>query len=283
MARDDFASDVIDALKKRAAFICSNPDCRAQTIAPSGEDESKYLYIGKAAHITAAAESGPRYDPNMASEDRKSISNAIFLCSSCADLIDKNNGLDFPVDKLKAWKAEHEKWVSSNLNKRPSGIGGEGGSASIIGDRGVAVGGRGGDGGVSGIGGKGGSSFAQGDDAVAIGGDGGSCASPDGRGGSGARGPTERFGFSTQTWGFGRGGAASNHPEYDRRLRLLIQFRAEYAGKFPERAPYIDAGVDFVPVDWINQRLVECGEQWRIQLGLEGYTLPALSDDFSRE
>lgn len=86
---------------------------------------------------------------------------------------------------------------------------------------GAVRGGEGGDGGTHGIGGKGGSGFIQGNDGVIIGGDGGGCPSPDGRGGIGARGPTERVGFPTHLWGFGRGGAGPNHPEYDRRITLL--------------------------------------------------------------
>jgi hypothetical protein len=280
MVRDDFLKGVTNGLRMRAAFICSNPDCRKQTIAPSDEDETKYLYLGKAAHITAAANGGPRYDPNMSPEERRSISNGIFLCSNCADLIDKNKGRDFAVETLKAWKIDHEKWVSANLNKRPGGIGGEGGSGTIIGNRGVVIGGRGGDGGnggVAGVGGKGGSGFIQGDDGLIIGGDGGSCYTADGRGGRGARGPTERFGFPAEIWGYGRGGAGTNHPEYDRRIQLLTQFRNDYRARFPGDAPYIDAGVDIVPIDWINQRLAECREVWRVEIGQCGYILPALT------
>ena len=117
-SRDDFPKPVVDVLAKRAAFICSNPDCRALTVAPSEQDDTKFLYIGKAAHICAAAEGGPRYDATMSPEDRKSASNGIFLCSNCADMIDKNNGFDFPVDRLQAWKNDHEKWVAANLNKQ---------------------------------------------------------------------------------------------------------------------------------------------------------------------
>ena len=54
----------------------------------------------------------------MSPEHRKSASNGIFLCSNCADMIDKNNGLDFPVDQIQDWKNDHEKWVAANLNKQ---------------------------------------------------------------------------------------------------------------------------------------------------------------------
>ena len=105
--RDDFDKPVVDALAKRAAFICSNPDCMTLTIAPSSEDARKFIYIGKAAHITAAAEGGPRFDSMMSSAERKSIDNGIFLCSNCADMIDKNMGADFSIKLLKEWKSTH--------------------------------------------------------------------------------------------------------------------------------------------------------------------------------
>jgi len=116
--RDDFDKPVVDALAKRAAFICSNPDCKTLTIAPSEEDSLKSIYIGKAAHIKAAAKDGPRFEPSMTSDERKSIDNGIFLCSNCADMIDKNKGIDFSVEILHKWKSTHENWVSKNLNKK---------------------------------------------------------------------------------------------------------------------------------------------------------------------
>jgi len=115
--RDDFDKLVADTLMKRAAFICSNPDCKRQTIAPSRIDSRKFIYIGKAAHIAAAAEGGPRFEKSMSSEERKSIDNGIFLCSNCADMIDKNNGIDFSVELLHDWKITHDSRVGSNLNK----------------------------------------------------------------------------------------------------------------------------------------------------------------------
>ncbi len=47
--------------------------------------------------------------------------------------------------------------------------------------------------------------------------------------------------------------------------------------RFPDDAPYIDAGVEPVPIDWINQRLVELRENWRVEIGLNGYILPELT------
>jgi hypothetical protein len=74
--------------------------------------------LGHAAHITAAAEKGPRFDPLLSSNQRSNISNAIYLCPSCAAMIDKNNGADYLPELLRKWKTDHENWVRSNLNKK---------------------------------------------------------------------------------------------------------------------------------------------------------------------
>jgi hypothetical protein len=115
--RDDFDRKTIEILAKRASYICSNPNCRSLTLCPSEKDPEKYIFIGKGAHITSASTNGPRYNSSLTPEQRSSIENGIFLCSNCADMIDKNMGLDFSVDLLKKWKHEHEIWVKENLNK----------------------------------------------------------------------------------------------------------------------------------------------------------------------
>lgn len=117
MARDDFRKPIVEVLKMRAAYICSNPSCKKMTVAPSDTGDDKVVYMGRAAHICAASPDGPRYDATMTSEERGAITNAIFLCGNCADIIDDNGGLDYSVELLHQWKSEHEKWVRANLNK----------------------------------------------------------------------------------------------------------------------------------------------------------------------
>jgi len=120
--RDDFSPSTVKDLQRRAAFICSNPECRCLTIAPDDSSNHKCLYIGESCHITGAREGSPRFDHSLTPEQRKHISNAIFLCASCATMIDKNNGADFATQLLKKWKADHESWVRGNLNKKPVNI-----------------------------------------------------------------------------------------------------------------------------------------------------------------
>lgn len=83
--------------------------CKRSTSGPSEESASAVTDIGIAAHISAAA-SGPgarRFDPHMTSEERRHISNGIWLCASCSVLIDRDEKR-FTVEKLKCVRDEHE-------------------------------------------------------------------------------------------------------------------------------------------------------------------------------
>jgi hypothetical protein len=81
----------------------------------------------------------------------------------------------------------------------------------------------------------------------------------------------------THLWTYGTGGPGGNHPEYDRRLRVLTEVRREYVSAFPGRLPFIETGIDPVPPSWINKRLEELSESWRVEMGDGGYILPPLS------
>ncbi|MEZ7195376.1 hypothetical protein [Pseudodesulfovibrio karagichevae] len=159
--------------------------------------------------------------------------------------------------------------------------GGRGGNAKVTGNNAVAIGGRGGEGGVGeGKGGTGGSAEVVGDNAIAVGGDGGNAGQPDGRGGRRAISPAQRIGSSTDMWKYGCGGRGANAPEYDRRLSVLTEIRSEYMAMFPDDVIFIQAGIDPVPTDWVNARLREKGEGWRIGVDIidGGYVMPSLEE-----
>lgn len=162
------------------------------------------------------------------------------------------------------------------IGSESTGQAGAGGAVNVTGNRSVGIGGDGGRGGRYGKGGDGGAVSVEGDDSMAIGGNGGDAPDADGRGGRGGRGPTERYGFPSDMWGVGRAGSGGDAPEYTRRIEQLRTIRSEYLNKFPERAIYVDAGVDAVPVAWVNQRLDELGESWHVAWGGEGYEMPPL-------
>lgn len=91
----------------RAGWRCSL--CKRGTVGPSAETPEATTVIGKAAHITAAS-SGPgarRYDALKLPEERAGPSNAIWLCSDHADLIDRDEST-YSVERLHAIKRDHE-------------------------------------------------------------------------------------------------------------------------------------------------------------------------------
>lgn len=122
MKRQNFTDKVKQTLYKQAAYICSNHDCKCSTVASSATKMDEVVFTGEAAHISAASEGGARYDSNMNSKARHSIENAIFLCVSCHTMIDKNGGMDYPIELLRQWKDKHHLWVRSNINKKVKSV-----------------------------------------------------------------------------------------------------------------------------------------------------------------
>jgi hypothetical protein len=114
--RDGFSLDVKDTLSKRVGLLCSNPKCRVLTMGPNS-DETKTTNLGVAAHITAASPGGPRYDQKIPQDARKSILNAIWLCQSCAKLVDSDTQ-KYTVHILTKWKVTAEEYAESLLNKK---------------------------------------------------------------------------------------------------------------------------------------------------------------------
>lgn len=90
------------------------PTCGMSTAGPSDSAPDKYVNIGVAAHITAAAPGGPRYEASMTAEDRCSITNAIWLCQTHSRLIDVNPEA-YSVAELHQIKQAHEAAQTSRL------------------------------------------------------------------------------------------------------------------------------------------------------------------------
>jgi tetratricopeptide (TPR) repeat protein len=107
--RDDFLPRTKRAVETRANGRCSFRGCGRPTAGPSAESPEAVNRIGKAAHIHAAAP-GPgarRYLASMSREERIHIDNAIWLCATHADMIDRDD-VTFTADDLRAMKRERE-------------------------------------------------------------------------------------------------------------------------------------------------------------------------------
>ncbi|CBE69945.1 MAG: HNH endonuclease [Candidatus Methylomirabilis oxygeniifera] len=118
--RDDFTEDVKRAIANRVANRCSNLECRAVTSGPQ-LDSAKTLNVGVAAHITAASAGGPRYDSSLSSEERSHPNNGIWLCQTCAKLVD-NDFFRYSADLLREWKSKAEEAAFSEIGKTANRI-----------------------------------------------------------------------------------------------------------------------------------------------------------------
>lgn len=116
MPRDDFPQQIKNLLALRVGMKCSNPECGQPTAGPQ-EDPKKYVNVGVAAHITGAAQRGPRYDASLTPEERRAYTNGIWLCQICAKLIDDDKSR-YTVDLLQDWKKTAEESARRALESR---------------------------------------------------------------------------------------------------------------------------------------------------------------------
>jgi hypothetical protein len=105
-ARDEFRQATKGRLAQRAGYLCSHPKCRRPTIGPVASGDGT-INVGEAAHITAAAQGGPRYDPSLSSEERRSQANGIWMCGLHAKEVDSDYE-HFTIEKLRDWKSRAE-------------------------------------------------------------------------------------------------------------------------------------------------------------------------------
>lgn len=116
MTRAEFSESTRLLVAQRAGYKCSLPSCGRVTIGPALAP-SKFVNTGVAAHIYGAALSGkgPRGSGNLSKNELESSQNAIWLCSYCSALIDKNHGSDYSADILHSFKALHETKIAHEV------------------------------------------------------------------------------------------------------------------------------------------------------------------------
>jgi hypothetical protein len=115
--RDDFPPRVVKELRERVGGLCSVPNCGAQTTGPSDSRASGISNVGVAAHITAAAPRGPRFDARLTAGQRQARENGIWVCQTHGKQIDDDERR-FTSDLLRNWR-DHAEERSAKLVGRP--------------------------------------------------------------------------------------------------------------------------------------------------------------------
>ena len=119
-SRQNFSASTIRTIAQRAAYLCSNPNCRCLTTT-ADKGKSGVEMIGEAAHIIAATADGPRGQEALAKygiPGVASLENAIWLCSIHHKQIDDHPNA-YPVETLLAWKKDVEAFTRRHLGRNP--------------------------------------------------------------------------------------------------------------------------------------------------------------------
>ena len=92
------------------------PECRVELFAEA-TDYDPTVVIGEIAHVTAAADDGPRAAPELDAAQRNKYDNLMLLCQNCHARIDGQTGY-YTVARLQEIKQAHEAWVRASLPER---------------------------------------------------------------------------------------------------------------------------------------------------------------------
>ena len=100
----NYASGVSKALFLLSRGRCYEPSCPRPVIR---EIDGEPIVDVEIAHIRAHSPDGPRFDPKMGNDERKSFANLILLCNPHHAAID-NNPNKYPTKLLIQWKKSRE-------------------------------------------------------------------------------------------------------------------------------------------------------------------------------
>jgi len=115
MGRDEFSAATKRTIAQRSGYVCAYPNCLAPTSGPA-TDSSDTINVGEAAHICAASEKGPRFDPSMSEDERAHADNGIWMCSTHASMIDRDE-IKYTVEMLRELKDVAENLARKMLGK----------------------------------------------------------------------------------------------------------------------------------------------------------------------
>lgn len=105
MSRDNFTSATKSALARNVHFRCVYPGCPNVTHASTPHGGN--VNVGQAAHISAAAAGGPRFDEELTPAQRRAYENGAWLCAIHAKLVD-DDPITFPHETMQLWQRTME-------------------------------------------------------------------------------------------------------------------------------------------------------------------------------
>lgn len=80
--------------------LCAYPGCNKLLL------DANANFVGQICHIEAASPGGERFNPNMTNEERRHFDNLMLMCYD--HHIETNKVAEYPVERLKSFKREHE-------------------------------------------------------------------------------------------------------------------------------------------------------------------------------
>ncbi|WP_018351950.1 hypothetical protein [Longispora albida] len=95
--------------------FCYAPGCRVPAVTRQPGKATTSVYI---AHIYAAKPGGPRYDPAMSNDERRSFANLLLLCKVHHEDVDGTRAHQYPARILLQWKHDRE----GDLGERMAGL-----------------------------------------------------------------------------------------------------------------------------------------------------------------
>lgn len=100
MSRLAIKKEALRDLAIRSKNQCAFPGCDHLVLNTDG------VYVAELCHIEAASPGGQRYNPHQTDEDRRSVSNLLFLCHQHHKITDDE--LEYSVSMLQNMKRKHE-------------------------------------------------------------------------------------------------------------------------------------------------------------------------------
>lgn len=109
-----YSAKTLKILFAMSSGRCSFPGCRIPLVI-EGVASGSTSVLAEIAHIKGLADEGPRADASLVPAQRNHHSNLMILCPTHHAQVDQQVD-EYPVELLKAYKVQHERWVDQQLS-----------------------------------------------------------------------------------------------------------------------------------------------------------------------